>query len=128
MDSAQEFRIIGLPLRGTQSDSLVGQDRAGSRPALDHLIAGVGLEPGHEPDAVLVQAIKPGIIQIGPIEDQQIVRLEVQVLNGPAIMGLAVSDQDALGQQPGEDGVELDGPFCGSGTWPRERLRCRDQW
>lgn len=112
MDAAQEFKVTGLPLRGTQPDNLVGQDRAGSRPALDHLIAGVGLEPGHEPDAGLVQAIKPGIIQIGPVKDQQVVRLEVQVLDSPAVMGLAVGDEDALGQHPGQNGVEFDGPLA----------------
>jgi hypothetical protein len=113
VDAAQAFRVTGLPLRGTQPDNLVGQDRAGSRPALDHLIAGVGLEPGHEPDAGLVQAIKPGIIQISPVKDQQIVRLEVQVLDSPAVMGLAVGDQDALGQHPGQNGVEFNGPLAG---------------
>ena len=33
-------------------------------------------------------------------------------------MGLAVGDQDALGQQPGEHGVELDGPFAGPELGP----------
>jgi len=63
MDPAQNLGVTGLPLRGTQPDNLVGQGWAGNRPVLNHLIAGVGLEPGHEPDAALVQAIKPGIIQ-----------------------------------------------------------------
>ena len=118
MDAAQEFRVTGLPLRGTQPDKLVGQDRAGSHPALDYLKAGVGLEPGHKPDAALVQLVEPGIIQIGPVKDQQIVRLEVQVLDSPTVMGFTIGDEDALGQQPGENGVEVDGPFAGPELGP----------
>ena len=33
VDPAQQFGVTGLPVRGTQPDNLVGQDRAGSRPA-----------------------------------------------------------------------------------------------
>ena len=113
MDAAQEFGVTGLPLGGTQPDKLVGQDRAGRHLALDDLKAGIGLQPGHKPDAALVQLVKPGIIQIGPVKDQQIVRLEVQVLDSPTVMGFTVGDEDALGQQPGENGVELDGPLAG---------------
>jgi hypothetical protein len=105
-------------LRGAQPDHLVDQNRAGCRPALDHLIAGVSLEPGHKPDAALVQLVEPGVIQVGPVKDQQIVRPEVQVLDDPAVMGLAVSDQDALRQHLGEDGVELDGLFAGPELGP----------
>ena len=94
---AQQLGITGLALGGTQADKLVGQDRAGSCPALDHRITGITFEPGHKPDAILVQSVQPGIIQVGPVKDQQIVRLEVQVLDRAAVMGLAVGDQDALG-------------------------------
>lgn len=118
MDPAKKLGVTGLPLRGTQPDNLVGQDRAGSLPVLDHLIAGVGLEPGHEPDAALVQSVKPGIVQVSPVEDQQIVRIEVQVLDSPAVMSLAVGDEDALGQHPGQDGVEFDGPLAGPKLGP----------
>ena len=65
-----------------------------------------------------MQLIKPGIIRIGPVKDQQIVRIEVQVLDGPAVMGLTVGDEDALGQHPGQDGVEFDGPFAGPELGP----------
>jgi hypothetical protein len=37
----------------------------------------------------------------------------MQVLDSLAVMGLAVGDQDTLGQQPGEDGVQLNGPLAG---------------
>jgi hypothetical protein len=60
----------------------------------------VGLEPGHKPDTILGQLIRPGIIQVGPVKDQQVVRLEVQVLAGLAVMSLAVGDQDTLGCNP----------------------------
>ena len=33
-------------------------------------------------------------------------------------MGFTVGDEDALGQQPGENGVELDGPFAGPELGP----------
>ena len=118
MHPAQGLRIAGLALGRTQADNLVGQDRAGSRLLLDNLIAGVAFEPGHKPDAVLVQLVKPDIIQVGPVKDQQIVRLKVQVLNGPAVMGLAVGDQDTLGQHLGQHGMELDGPLESSELGP----------
>ncbi len=40
------------------------------------------------------------------------VRLKVHILDGPAVMGLAVGDEDALGQHPDEHSGELDGPFA----------------
>jgi hypothetical protein len=66
----------------------------------------------------LVQTVQPGIIQVGPVKDQQIARLEAQVLDYLPVMGLAVGDQDTLGQQPGEDGVQLDGPLAGPKLGP----------
>ena len=57
-------------------------------------------------------------MQVGPVKDQQIFRLEVHVLDSPAVTGLAVGDEDALGQHLGEDGVELDGPFTASELGP----------
>jgi hypothetical protein len=59
-----------------------------------------------------VQSIEPGIIQVGPLKAQPIVRLEVQVLDSAAVMGLAIGDRDALRQHLGEDGVVLDGPLA----------------
>jgi hypothetical protein len=38
MDPTQKLGVTGLPLRRTQPDNLVSQDRAGSRSSLDHLI------------------------------------------------------------------------------------------
>jgi len=97
MHPAQWLRITGPALRGTQADDLIGQNRAGSCLFLDNLIASVAFEPGHKPDGVLVQAVQPGIIQVGPVEDQQITRLKAQVLHGLEVMGLAIGDQDTLG-------------------------------
>jgi len=54
----------------------------------------------------LVQAVQPGVIQVSQIKDQQIAPLEAQVLDYLPVMGLAVGDQDTLGQQPGKDGVQ----------------------
>ena len=39
-------------------------------------------------------------------------------ISGSVIMGLAVGDQDALGQQPGEHGMELDGPLAAAEFGP----------
>jgi hypothetical protein len=80
---------------------------------LDNLIAGVAFEAGHKPDAVLVQAVKPDVIQVGPVKDQQIIQLEVQVLDNPAVMSHAVGDQDVPGQQSSGNGTEFDGAFTG---------------
>jgi len=65
-----------------------------------------------------VQPVELGIIQVGPVKDEQIAGLEVQVLDGPAVMGLAVGDQDTPGQVPGEDRLEFDGPFPGTELGP----------
>jgi hypothetical protein len=62
--------------------------------------------------------VKPGIIQVGPVKDQQIARLKAQVLDGLEVVSLAIGDQDAPGPQPGEDGVQLDGPFAGPKLGP----------
>ena len=55
--------------------------------------------------------VQPGIIQVGPVEDQQITRLKAQVLHGLEVMGLAIGDQDALGKQPGKHSVQLNSPL-----------------
>ena len=110
MHPAHWLRVAGLALGGTQADDLIGQDWPGSRLLLDNLIARVAFEPGHKPDGVLVQLVKPGIIQVGPVKDQQIARLKAQALHGLEVMGLTVRDQDTLGQQAAEDGMQLDGP------------------
>lgn len=65
-----------------------------------------------------MQLVQPGIIQVGPVKDQQIARLKTQVLDGLKIMGLAVGDQDALGLQPYEHGVQFDGPLAGPKLGP----------
>jgi hypothetical protein len=66
-----------------------------------------------------VQPEEPGVVQGGPVKDEQIARLEAQVLDGFLVMGLAVGDDDAVGQLPGEHRVELDRPLpaaeCGPG-------------
>jgi hypothetical protein len=105
-------------LRGIQADKLVGQDRPTSPGFLDHLIAGVGFQSSYKPNAVLVQLIQPGIIQVGPVKDQQNTQLKAQILDGLAVMGLIIGDQDALGQQPGENGVQLDSPLAGPKLGP----------
>jgi len=62
--------------------------------------------------------VELSIIQVGPVNNQQIARFEMQVLDGLAVPGLAVGDDDALGQHLGQHGVELDGPFVGPELGP----------
>ncbi len=64
-------------------------------------MAGVAFEPGHKPDTILVQLVKPG--RLGQRSTDA--WLEAQVFEGLEVMGLAVGDQDALGQQPSKHGV-----------------------
>jgi hypothetical protein len=63
-------------------------------------------------------AIGTGIIQVGPVKGQQIARFEAQVMDGLEIRGLAVADCDALRQQPGEHGMQFNGPFAGPKLGP----------
>lgn len=79
---------------------MVGQDRLRNPLLLDNLKAGVALQPGHEPDALVVVMIKPGMVQVVPVKDQQVAGFELKTLDGPAVMGQAVGDEDALGQKP----------------------------
>jgi hypothetical protein len=71
--------------------------RLPSNVMLMHLLGPHSNRPVGRPPKSGIQVRIVGIIQVGPVEDQQIVRLEMQVLNGPAVIGLAVGDQDALG-------------------------------
>jgi hypothetical protein len=59
-----------------------------------------------------VQAVKPSLIEVGPVKDQQIIRLEAHVLDNPAITALAVGGEDAVEQHPAQDGVEFDGTLA----------------
>lgn len=43
----------------------------------------------------------------------QVVGLVLETPDGPAVMGLGVVDEDALGQNLDEHGVQLDGPLAG---------------
>jgi hypothetical protein len=65
-----------------------------------------------------VQSVKPGIIQVGPVKDQQIDRFKAQALDGLEVVGLAVGDQAALAQQPREDGMQSNGPLAGAELGP----------
>jgi hypothetical protein len=46
-----------------------------------------------------METIKPGIVDIGPIDDQQVARLKLHLFGGVEIVGVAVREDDALGQQ-----------------------------
>ena len=125
MHPAQWLRVAGLAFGGTQADDLIGQDWPASRLLLGHLIARVAFEPGHKADGALVQLVKPGIIQVGPVKDQEIARLKAQVLDGLEVMGFAVRDQDTLGQQAGEDGMQLNGPLADPKLGPGKHRRAQ---
>jgi hypothetical protein len=65
-----------------------------------------------------VEPVEPGIIQVGPAKDQQIVRHEVHIVDGPAVMGLTVSDEDALWGIISVSTVWIDGPYAGPELGP----------
>ena len=67
-----------------------------------------------------MQPEKPGVIQVGPVKDEQIAGLDAQVLDGLLVRGLALGDDDALGQLPGEHRVELDRPLAAAEFGPGE--------
>lgn len=103
-------------------DDLVRQDQPRSSYFLGvaHLVAGAGFEPGHKPDAPLVQAVEPGIVQISPVKDQQITGVEVQLLHHGAIVGFTVGEDHALRQHIGQHCMELNGPLAGPKLGPGE--------
>lgn len=71
MHQPQQLGVSGKTMIGAEADYLIGQNRAGRSdfPVFHYLIAGVAFQPGHEPNALEVEAVKPGIVNIASIHD-----------------------------------------------------------
>ena len=99
MDPPQRLRINSETMTRAETNHRIGQHQVGrgDSPVFHNHIAGVGFQPGHEPDFLAVEAIKPGIVDLGPIDDQQIARLKLHLFGGKEIVGVAVREDDAVG-------------------------------
>src|SRR6516164_5021851 len=88
LDPPQPMRTRGLGLGPRQADHLIAADLAALRhpAALDHLVDGGVLQPGHEEDPVSRQPAEPGVVYVAAVEDQVRPRIEAQVARDPHVM------------------------------------------
>lgn len=88
MDPPQRLRINGETMIRAETNHLISQHRfgRGDYSVFHNRLAGVGFQPGYEPNPLAVEAIKPAIVDIGPIDDQQIARLKLHLFGGGEIV------------------------------------------
>jgi len=89
---------------------------------LNDALSGVALLPSDKENSFFIQGVKPGVISIGTICDDDTLCWQAQCATYGDVMSLAVSDSDEAGQQTVvvKTDVNFDGTFRLTEIGPRE--------
>ncbi len=94
LDPPQQMGAVLLRLDARQADHVVADHATvlRDRSLLDHLVGGVVLHPGDEPDPLVVPATEQLVVDVAAVDDQHAVRRQFQRLSDADVVDLASGD------------------------------------